>query len=58
MIKVDARQFDVTTHFSKETKEDYVDETFNKVMQIHKKLPEGGILVFLTGKNEILDVQK
>ena len=27
---------------------------FNKVCKIHRKLPKGGILVFLTGKQEIL----
>ena len=35
------------------SKEDYVEEAFKKVVKIHKNLPSGGILVFLTGKKEI-----
>jgi ATP-dependent RNA helicase DHX37/DHR1 len=38
-IKVEARQFPVSLHFSKTTEEDYVEEAFKKVVQIHKKLP-------------------
>jgi ATP-dependent RNA helicase DHX37/DHR1 len=30
------------------------DATFEKVCKIHRKLPQGGILVFLTGKAEIV----
>jgi ATP-dependent RNA helicase DHX37/DHR1 len=30
-----------------------VEEAFKKVVKIHKNLPSGGILVFLTGKKEI-----
>ena len=41
-------------HFSKVTKDDYLEESYKKVMQIHKTLPAGGILVFMTGKKEIL----
>ena len=53
VIKVEARQFPVATHFTKVSKEDYVEEAFKKVVKIHKNLPSGGILVFLTGKKEI-----
>lgn len=54
VINVDARQFPVTVHFSKKTALlDYVDEAFKKVSKIHQKLPPGGILVFLTGQDEI-----
>lgn len=35
------------------TKEDYEEETFKKVSKIHKTLPPGHILVFLTGRQEI-----
>jgi ATP-dependent RNA helicase DHX37/DHR1 len=31
-----------------------VEEAFRKIVKIHKNLPPGGILVFLTGKKEIL----
>ena len=50
VIKVESRQFPVTVHFNKRTTADYVSEAFNKVCKIHTQLPEGGILVFLTGK--------
>ncbi|XP_028393261.1 probable ATP-dependent RNA helicase DHX37 [Dendronephthya gigantea] len=53
VVKVEARQFPVTIHFSKRTPTDYVNEAFRKVVKIHKTLPNGGILVFLTGQNEI-----
>ena len=52
-IKVEARQYSVTVHHMKRTVNDYIEEAFKTVCKIHKKLPEGGILVFLTGKQEI-----
>jgi HrpA-like RNA helicase len=55
IIKVEARQFPVTTHFAKRTElKNYLQATHKKVCQIHRKLPDGGVLVFLTGKREIL----
>ncbi|KAG8514999.1 putative ATP-dependent RNA helicase DHX37, partial [Galemys pyrenaicus] len=54
VIKVEARQFPVTVHFSKRTPlEDYSSECFRKVCKIHRLLPAGGILVFLTGQAEV-----
>ncbi|XP_028680648.1 probable ATP-dependent RNA helicase DHX37 [Erpetoichthys calabaricus] len=54
VIKIDARQFPVTIHFNKRTPiEDYVGETFRKISKIHRMLPPGGILVFLTGQAEV-----
>ena len=54
VINVDARQFPVAVHFNKKTALfDYVDEAFKKVSNIHQRLPPGGILVFLTGQDEI-----
>lgn len=58
VIKVDARQFPVTIHYSKVTKDDYLEEAFKKCCKIHKNLPSGGILVFLTGKKEITYLSK
>ncbi len=49
VLQVDARQFPVTIHFSKKTHADYVTEAFRKVCKIHRTLPPGGILVFMTG---------
>jgi ATP-dependent RNA helicase DHX37/DHR1 len=40
-------------HFSKVTKDDYQEEAYRKAVKIHKTLPSGGILIFLTGKKEI-----
>ncbi|NXD77212.1 DHX37 helicase, partial [Halcyon senegalensis] len=54
VIKVDARQFPVTVHFNKKTPlDDYSGECFRKVCKIHRMLPSGGILVFLTGQAEV-----
>jgi ATP-dependent RNA helicase DHX37/DHR1 len=35
-----------------------VEAAFKKVKKIHQELPPGGVLVFLTGKKEILYVCK
>ena len=53
LVKAEGRQYPVTTHFSWKTQRDYVEEAFVKVCKGHKKLPPGGMLVFLTGQNEI-----
>lgn len=53
LIKIESRQYPVSIHFSKVTKEDYQEETFKKVVKIHKTLPPGHILVFMTGRQEI-----
>ncbi|XP_053557822.1 probable ATP-dependent RNA helicase DHX37 [Bombina bombina] len=54
VIKVDARQFPVTVHFNKRTPlDDYAGECFRKVCKIHRMLPPGGILLFLTGQAEV-----
>lgn len=58
ILKVEARQYPVSVHFDKRTKFEYLDEAFNKVCKIHRKLPPGGILVFLTGQNEITTLVK
>ncbi|CAB9496357.1 splicing factor ATP-dependent RNA helicase [Seminavis robusta] len=55
VLKVPGRTFPVTIHHSKVTElDDYEDAAFQKVCKIHRKLPQGGILVFLTGKQEIV----
>lgn len=54
VIHVAARQFPVGIHFAKRTElTDYITAAYKKVVQIHKRLPEGGVLVFLTGQQEI-----
>uniref|UniRef100_A0A8C7GWP7 RNA helicase n=1 Tax=Oncorhynchus kisutch TaxID=8019 RepID=A0A8C7GWP7_ONCKI len=57
VIKVEARQFPVSVHFNKRTPlEDYTGEVFQKTCKIHRMLPPGGILVFLTGQAEVHSV--
>lgn len=53
VIHIPARQHSVTTHFSRRTIGDYVNEAYKKVCKIHARLPPGGVLVFLTGQGEI-----
>ena len=53
VIKVDSRQFPVSIHFNKNTFSDYLAEAYRKVCKIHRRLPEGGILVFVTGQQEV-----
>lgn len=53
IINVSARQHPVTVHFSRRTGSDYVTEAVRKASKIHSRLPPGGILIFLTGQNEI-----
>jgi ATP-dependent RNA helicase DHX37/DHR1 len=52
-LNVPARQFPVSVHFSKRTHDDYLWHAYKKVMSIHKRLPLGGILVFVTGQQEV-----
>lgn len=58
VLKVDARQFPVTVHFNKRTDPDYVNEAYRKTVKIHTTLPDGGILIFLTGQQEVLQLVK
>lgn len=53
LVKVDARQHPVTLHFARRTDPDHVDAAYKIIKKIHANLPPGGILVFLTGKQEI-----
>lgn len=54
VINVPTRQYEVTIHFSKSTDIiDYIGRAYKKVMSIHKRLPPGGILVFVTGQHEV-----
>ncbi|KAI3506137.1 hypothetical protein L1887_28493 [Cichorium endivia] len=54
VIQVPTRQYPVTTHFSKRTDiVDYIGQAYKKILSIHKRLPSGGILVFVTGQREV-----
>lgn len=56
VINVAARQHPVSVHFSRRTSPDYVAEAIKKASKVHARLPPGGILIFLTGQNEITGV--
>ncbi|KAK4290124.1 hypothetical protein Pmani_036961 [Petrolisthes manimaculis] len=53
VMKVDSRMFEVTIHYNKRTTEDYVGEAYKKACKIHRQLPEGGILIFVSGQQEV-----
>lgn len=54
VIEVPTRQYPVTVHFSKRTEiVDYIGQAYKKILSIHKRLPPGGILVFVTGQREV-----
>ncbi|CAG9791538.1 unnamed protein product [Diatraea saccharalis] len=53
VIKIDSRQFPVTVHFNKHTYSDYLKEAYKKTVKIHTRLPEGGVLIFVTGQQEV-----
>jgi ATP-dependent RNA helicase DHX37/DHR1 len=58
VLQAEGRQFPVTNHFARRTHHDYVEDAFRKISKGHKKLPPGGILLFLTGQNEITQLSK
>jgi ATP-dependent RNA helicase DHX37/DHR1 len=58
LVQAEGRQYPVTVHFSRRTHRNYLDEAFRKVSKGHRKLPPGGILVFLTGQTEIKQLSK
>ncbi|KAK4890825.1 putative ATP-dependent RNA helicase DHR1 [Elasticomyces elasticus] len=58
IVEAEGRQFPVTVHFSRRTQRDYTVETVEKVARGHRKLPPGGMLVFLTSQQEILEVTR
>ncbi|KAJ2890028.1 putative ATP-dependent RNA helicase DHR1, partial [Coemansia aciculifera] len=60
VISVQARQHAVRVHFNRRTPApgQHVGEVVAKVAKIHRRLPDGGILVFLTGQAEIVHVCK
>ncbi|KAL8686139.1 MAG: hypothetical protein Q9218_007318 [Villophora microphyllina] len=58
LLQAEGRQYPVTTHFARRTQRDYLEEAFRKVSKGHKRLPSGGMLVFLTGQAEITSLAK
>ena len=56
VVNVDARQWPVNVHFARETcLGDYVGAAVEKAAKVHTRLPDGGILIFVTGQAEVED---
>ena len=53
VFRIPGRTFPVDTFFSKTVQEDYVAAAVKQVLQIHFNQPEGDILVFMTGQEDI-----
>ena len=58
LISVPGRTFPVEILFSSEPEKDYLDAALRTALQIHISEPEGDILIFLTGQEEIEDFAK
>ncbi len=58
VLEVEGRQHEVTMHFARKTRHDYVEDAFRKISKGHRKLPPGAMLVFLTGQGEISQLSK
>jgi len=55
LIKVPGRTFPVEVFYTPEPERDYLEAAIRTAMQIHKYEPEGDVLLFLTGEEEIED---
>jgi len=53
VFEVPGRRYPVSIYYTKAPEADYLDACIVTVMQIHSTQPEGDILVFLTGQEEI-----
>ncbi|KAK4699486.1 pre-mRNA-splicing factor ATP-dependent RNA helicase DHX15/PRP43, partial [Phenoliferia sp. Uapishka_3] len=55
LLKVPGRTFSVEVFYTPEPEPDYLEAAIRTVLMIHQAEPEGDILVFLTGEEEIED---
>lgn len=53
VFKIPGRTFPVETLFSKTPQEDYVEAAVKQAIAVHLGHPEGDILIFMTGQEEI-----
>ncbi|EME49320.1 hypothetical protein DOTSEDRAFT_68185 [Dothistroma septosporum NZE10] len=53
VVSVEGRAFPVDTHYLAQPCEDYLERAVKTVLDVHSSEPEGDILVFLTGREEI-----
>ncbi|KAK3700451.1 hypothetical protein LTR37_015955 [Vermiconidia calcicola] len=53
IISIEGRAFPVDIHYLSEPCEDYLERAVKTIFDIHTSEPEGDILIFLTGREEI-----
>jgi ATP-dependent RNA helicase DDX35 len=53
IISLEGRMYPVDIHYLEEPAEDYVEKAVGTALEIHTKEPDGDILVFFTGREEI-----
>ena len=54
LLSIPARQHPVVSHYARRTEQrHWLQAVLVRVLQMHVKLPEGGILVFVSGRDEI-----
>lgn len=58
IFRIPGRRYPVTTYYTKSPEADYLAAAVTTAMQIHLTQPDGDILVFLTGQEEIESVQE
>jgi len=57
ILYVKGRQHPVTVFYAQDPQEDYVESAVKTSLQIHTKYPLGDVLIFLTGQDEIENMQ-
>ncbi|XP_032225192.1 pre-mRNA-splicing factor ATP-dependent RNA helicase DHX16 [Nematostella vectensis] len=58
IFRIPGRRFPVDIYYTKAPEADYLDATVVTVLQIHITQPDGDVLVFLTGQEEIETAQE
>lgn len=58
IFRIPGRRYPVTTYYTKAPEADYLAAAVTTTMQIHLTQPDGDILVFLTGQEEIETLQE
>lgn len=58
IFRIPGRRYPVTTYYTKDPEADYLAAAVTTAMQIHLTQPDGDILVFLTGQEEIESLQE
>jgi pre-mRNA-splicing factor ATP-dependent RNA helicase DHX38/PRP16 len=53
VFRIPGRTFPVETFFAKSVQEDYVMAAVKQALQIHFNSPDGDILIFMTGQEDI-----